>query len=80
MAIALRSSSSSNSWNDLPRRPQCIRVPILWTVWSHDIEIHLLQGLRGTVYRVGTTDEVELLVCPYIGHLGQYSRPILSFW
>jgi CDP-diglyceride synthetase len=42
MAIALRSnasSSGSNSWNDLPRRLTtiCIGVPILWTLWSHDI-------------------------------------------
>ena len=39
MAIALRSSSTSNSWNDLPRRLTtiCIGVPILWTIWSHDI-------------------------------------------
>jgi hypothetical protein len=44
----------------------------------HDM-VHLLQGLRGAVYRVGTTDEVELLVCPYIGHLGQYSRPYSLF-
>jgi phosphatidate cytidylyltransferase len=49
MAKALRSISSSNSWNDLPRRLTtiCIGVPILWTIWSHDIFRHIFfQGLH----------------------------------
>jgi phosphatidate cytidylyltransferase len=49
MAIALRRSSTSNSWNDLPRRLTtiCIGVPILWTIWSHDTLRHVFfQGLH----------------------------------
>jgi CDP-diglyceride synthetase len=51
MAITLR-SSTSNSWNDLPRRLTtiCIGVPILWTIWSHDIMRYVFfQGLHAVL-------------------------------
>jgi hypothetical protein len=39
------------------------------------IETSLLSRLaRCDVSRVGAADEIELLVCPSIGPLGQYSR------
>jgi phosphatidate cytidylyltransferase len=49
MAIEILRSSTSNSWDDLPRRLTtiCIGVPILWTLWSHDVLRYVFfQGLH----------------------------------
>jgi hypothetical protein len=48
--MAVRNANSSSiSWNDLPRRLTtiCIGVPILWTIWSHDMLRYIFfQGLH----------------------------------